>query len=69
VNLITAALWSTTAGPTNTFIKSYDAAAAKVDEILNDLKSIDISIQQIETELEKSGAPYTPGRFPEWKKK
>jgi hypothetical protein len=68
VNLITAALWSTTAAPTNTFIKSYEIAAAKCDEILSDLKSIDISIQQIETELEKSGAPYTPGRFPEWRK-
>ena len=37
VDLITGALWSTTAAPTNTFIKSYDAAAAKFDEILNDL--------------------------------
>jgi photosystem II stability/assembly factor-like uncharacterized protein len=68
VNLITGALWSTTAAPTNTFIKSYEIAAAKCDEILSDLNSIDISIQQIETELEKSGAPYTPGRFPEWRK-
>jgi len=68
VNLITAALWSTTAAPTNTFIKSYEIASAKCDEILSDLKSIDISIQQIETEIEKSGAPYTPGRFPEWRK-
>jgi photosystem II stability/assembly factor-like uncharacterized protein len=68
VDLITGALWSTTAAPTNTFIKSYDVAATKVDEILNDLKSIDYNIKQVETELEKSGAPYTPGRFPEWRK-
>ena len=68
VELITGALWSTTAAPTNTFIKSYDVAASKFDEILSDLKSIESSIKQIESELEKSGAPYTPGRFPEWKK-
>lgn len=68
VDLITGALWSTTAAPTNTFIKSYDEGANKLNEILNDLKSIDYNIKQIETELEKSGAPYTPGRFPEWKK-
>ena len=61
-------MWSTTAAPTNTFIKSYDVAASKFDEILSDLKSIETSIKQIESELEKSGAPYTPGRFPEWKK-
>jgi hypothetical protein len=68
VNLITSALWSTTAAPTNTFIKSYDAAAGKCEEILIDLKTIDNKIKQIEAELEKSGAPYTPGRLPEWKK-
>jgi photosystem II stability/assembly factor-like uncharacterized protein len=68
VNLITWALWSTTAAPTTTFIKSYDDAASKFDEILMSLKSIVGGIKQIENELEKSGAPYTPGRFPEWKK-
>ncbi|MFI5237109.1 MAG: WD40/YVTN/BNR-like repeat-containing protein, partial [Ignavibacteriales bacterium] len=68
VELITAALWSTSAAPTTTFINSYDAAAGKVDEILISLKSIDDSIKQVETDLEKSGAPYTPGRFPEWRK-
>jgi photosystem II stability/assembly factor-like uncharacterized protein len=68
VDLITAALWSTTAAPTNTFIKSYEIAAAKSDEILSDLKSVEYAIQQVEADLEKSGAPYTPGRFPEWRK-
>ena len=68
VDLITGALWSTTSAPTNTFIKSYDEAAIKFNEILNDLKSIDYNIKQVENELEKSGAPYTPGRLPEWKK-
>ena len=66
VDLITGALWNTTAAPTTTFIKSYDTAASKFDEILSDLKSIDYDIKNVETELEKSGAPYTPGRFPEW---
>jgi photosystem II stability/assembly factor-like uncharacterized protein len=69
VELITAALWSTTAAPTSTFIKSYEVAASKFDEISSSLKSIDESVKQIESTLEKSGAPYTPGRFPEWRKK
>ncbi|MBT8381834.1 MAG: glycosyl hydrolase [Ignavibacteriaceae bacterium] len=68
VNLITGALWSTTAAPTTTFIKSYDDAAGKFGEILNSLKLIDDDIKQVEDELEKSGAPYTPGRFPEWRR-
>ncbi|MBT8378651.1 MAG: glycosyl hydrolase [Ignavibacteria bacterium] len=68
VNLITGALWSTTAAPTTTFIKSYDDAAGKFGEILNSLKLIDDDIKQVEDELEKSGAQYTPGRFPEWRR-
>jgi len=68
VDLITYALWSTTAAPTNTFIKSYDEAAGKFDAILVSLKSIDKEINQVESVLEKNGAPYTPGRFPEWRK-
>jgi photosystem II stability/assembly factor-like uncharacterized protein len=68
VELITGALWNTTAAPTNTFIKSYEVAASGIDEILTDLKSIESSIKRIENELEKAGAPYTPGRFPEWRK-
>jgi len=36
--------------------------------LLSKLKAIDVEVKQIETTLEKYGAPYTPGRFPEWKK-
>jgi photosystem II stability/assembly factor-like uncharacterized protein len=68
VELITGALWNTTASPTNTFIKSYDAAALMCDEILNELRLIDNRIKIIENDLEKSGSPYTPGRIPVWRK-
>ncbi|HEX9252384.1 MAG TPA: glycosyl hydrolase [Ignavibacteriaceae bacterium] len=68
VDLITGALWNTTAAPTNTFIKSYETAASKFDDILQSLKTIDTSVKQVESELEKYGAPFTPGRLPEWKK-
>ncbi len=68
VDLIIYALWSTTAAPTNTFIKSYDDAASKFDAILSTLKSIEDEINNVEFVLEKNSAPYTPGRFPEWKR-
>jgi hypothetical protein len=68
VDLITSALWSTTAAPTTTFIKSYDDAADKFDAILSSLKLIDDEIKQVEVVLEKCGAPFTPGRFPEWRR-
>ncbi len=69
VQLITSALWSTTADPTNTFKKSYDVAADKFGAVLDSLKVIDGNIKNIESILNKYDAPYTPGRFPEWKKK
>ncbi len=68
VELITGALWSTTAAPTNTFIKSYDAVAEKFDELKNLIKTIDENIKQVEETLERFNAPYTPGRLPDWKK-
>jgi len=66
--LITNALWNTSAAPTNTFLKSYEDAAGKFGAILLSLKSIDEEIKTVETVLEKNSAPYTPGRFPEWNK-
>ena len=52
VELITGALWSTTAAPTNTFITSYEIAAGKFDEISASLRSIDLSVKQVEDILE-----------------
>lgn len=68
LDLITSSLWSTTAAPTTTLTKSYDFAAERFDEILSSLKSIDNEIKEIETILEKHGAPFTPGRLPVWRK-
>jgi hypothetical protein len=61
-------LWSTTAAPTTTFIKSYEAAAENFDEIKSSIKTVDDSIKQVEITLERFNAPYTPGRLPDWKK-
>ena len=68
VELITGALWSITAGPTKTFIKSYDATAEKFNELRNSIKVIDDNIKLVENTLEKFEAPYTPSRLPDWKK-
>ncbi|MCW8849587.1 MAG: glycosyl hydrolase, partial [Melioribacteraceae bacterium] len=68
VDLITGALWTTTSAPTQTFIKSYEDAANQFDDLLAVLKKSSDEIELIETKLEKLGAPYTPGRFPTWKK-
>ena len=68
VDLITSSLWTTTSAPTTTYKKSYEVAANQFDAILSSLQGIDAEIKALETRLEKDGAPYTPGRFPEWRK-
>ena len=68
VDLITSSLWNTTSAPTTTYIKLYDSAADQFSGLLSKLKSIDEEVNDLESTLEKFGAPYTPGRFPEWKK-
>ncbi len=68
VDMITSSLWNTTSAPTETYIKSYEYAANQFGGLLAKLKSIDEEVKSLESILEKYGAPYTPGRFPEWKK-
>ncbi len=56
-------------GPaTSTLKRAYEEASNKFDDLLVSLKSIDTNINGIESNLEKLGAPHTPGRFPIWNK-
>ena len=68
IGTIEYTLWTSTSAPTQTAINSFDIAAKQFDILLPELKSIDEEIKIVEATLEKNGAPYTPGRFPEWKK-
>jgi len=61
-------LWSTTSLPTTTFTQSYEIAAIQFGEVLMLLGEIEKDIKAVESMLEKSGAPYTPGRLPVWNK-
>lgn len=68
VEWMTGALWNTTAAPTHTFLKAYEAASAQVESILDALRVVDGKIENLETMLEDADAPHTPGRIPSWKK-
>lgn len=50
------------------FRDSYDIAKSELSELLDDLKSIEQDLSSFEKEMEKLGAPWTPGRMPEWNK-
>lgn len=68
LDVITYALWGTSAAPTTTYIKSYEYAAERFDDVVENIISIETKILAVEDILEKYGAQYTPGRLPAWKR-
>jgi photosystem II stability/assembly factor-like uncharacterized protein len=67
VSGIEGSVWSSTAPIPKTFKDSYAIAAKQFSPLLDELKAIDNAIEQLEKELEINNAPYTPGRWPDWK--
>ena len=68
IGTIEYTLWNSTSAPTQTAHQSYEVASNQFTAVLAELKSIDGKIKEAENVLERSKAPYTPGRFPEWNK-
>jgi hypothetical protein len=62
-------LLNTTTAPTTTSINSYTVSAQQFAPILAEVKTIGDEVKKIENLLEQKGAPYTPGRVPDWKMK
>jgi hypothetical protein len=59
--------YSSTSGITQTQRDGYDILKEEFPPILNELKGIyENELPAIEKELESIGAPWTPGRLPEW---
>jgi photosystem II stability/assembly factor-like uncharacterized protein len=54
--------------PTQTHKDQYAAAAAEFEGTLNSLRQlIEVDLQKLEKQMEAAGAPWTPGRVPDWK--
>jgi photosystem II stability/assembly factor-like uncharacterized protein len=60
--------WDSTSAPTGTHRESYRIAAEAFGDFLPQLQElVEKNLKALEDELERHGAPYTPGRMPEWK--
>jgi photosystem II stability/assembly factor-like uncharacterized protein len=57
---------TSTAKPTQTDRDDYAIVASDFGGVLAKLKSLTQETQQLEQEMEKIGAPWTPGRLPDW---
>ena len=68
VNRIVGDQRMSTSRPTQTQIDSYKVAGEEFQQELTKLRAlIEGDLAKLEKELEAAGAPWTPGRIPEWK--
>ncbi len=66
---VVAAHWATTQAPTTTMKNAYAIAADEFAEALAALgQVVEVDLQALQNEMEKAGAPWTPGRIPAWQK-
>ncbi len=60
--------WDTTTAPTSTHRRNYDIAAKQFAPVLASLRALSLTdLKQLEDRADAAGAPWTPGRVPEWK--
>lgn len=64
---IQGALYGTTSAVPDFYKASYQIAAKQFGNCLKELKTINTELESLEKEIELKNAPYTPGRWPEWK--
>jgi hypothetical protein len=58
------------AKPTQNHVDDYNIAAAEFGEQLSKLHAlVEVDLAKLEKDMEGTGAPWTPGRVPEWKEK
>jgi hypothetical protein len=58
------------AKPTQSHVDDYTIAAAEFAEQLSKLHAlVEVDLAKLEKDMEAAGAPWTPGRVPEWSEK
>jgi hypothetical protein len=68
VQTVVEGQWSTSAAPTKTQRDSYAYAAETFAPVLAELRTlIETDLRAVEQQMEKAGAPWTPGRLPDWR--
>jgi photosystem II stability/assembly factor-like uncharacterized protein len=68
VGYVVGAQRMSTSRPTQTQANQYAAAAQDFEGVLTQLRQlIEVDLVRLEKQLEAAGAPWTPGRIPEWR--
>jgi hypothetical protein len=59
--------WSSTSAPTGTQRRAYEIVSTSLTQAIADLKGALESLEALGKKAEAAGAPWTPGRLPDWK--
>lgn len=67
VRTMTYSMYRSTSAPTQTVLDQYNIADKAFSEILVKIKALDSDLAALQNNMESLGAPWTPGRLPDWK--
>jgi len=69
LNEIASGLWQSSAAPTQTQINNLIIASEEFEPLLARVRTLlEVDLKNIEEDMERYGAPWTPGRIPGWNK-
>ena len=68
LNQVVSGHWNATCAPTQTERHNVDLVEGQLPAALGTLTTLRAQLQALEAQAEAAGAPWTPGRLPEWKK-
>jgi len=69
LNEIASGLWQSSAAPTQTQINNLKIASEEFEPLLAKVKALlEVDLKNLEADMERYGAPWTPGRVPGWNK-
>ncbi len=69
LNEIASGLWQSSAAPTQTQINNLMVASEEFEPLLARTKTLfEVDLKNLEADMERYGAPWTPGRVPGWNK-
>jgi len=66
INTIVGGHWDSQSAVTGNYRDSYAIAEQQFRDVLVDLKAIAADLAEVEAALQAAGAPWTPGRIPDW---
>ncbi|MCZ6682588.1 MAG: glycosyl hydrolase, partial [Planctomycetota bacterium] len=66
VQNVVSSQWNATSAPTKTEQDAYRHAGTEFAEALGELRALADDLEKLEAKLEAAGAPWTPGRIPQW---